>query len=167
MATATIPNLWPPIKVDVITPYAILQAQASRLSELTQGLLRAEITNSKTSNKAMFYHFDVIAPVLNNYRHTLLVVEQSPTRAYPVKVEGISEKSDKIWRRDVHPAAGLGSMVKGVGERDEKEDLIYTNEEFINRVGEILQSAQAQRIITSLITRSNEQASEKSEPQAA
>ena len=53
MAISTIPNLWPEIKVSVVTPYAVLQTQASLLSQATKGLLTAEIVTRNEGKKSL------------------------------------------------------------------------------------------------------------------
>ena len=87
--TENIRNLWPAsaIQVDILTPEAILLAQASLLEKSTKGLLRAEVTSDTAVNGLFLLHLDIIAPILNHQRHRLITVSRKPDDVYPVHIE--------------------------------------------------------------------------------
>src|ERR1700733_15750752 len=96
-----ITNLWPDdLRVDALSPVAILRIQAAKLEELTNGLLEGKVAVLEEENGDVQIAFDVIAPALGGYRHRILVARHDPQFVYLVTVE----------------AEGLQSRRKGVLE---------------------------------------------------
>lgn len=124
----TIPNLWSPqVKVDVVTPYAILQVQANLLSQITQGILQGDIETEMGQTKVQ-HRLVIIAPAYNGYRHTLVVVHHKQNLPYPADVLAETFASSQTAHSDT-----------------ELQDLI----------GQVLQSKQSLAMILSLIANSS------------
>jgi hypothetical protein len=68
----------------MVTPAAILRAQAAVLAERTKGILEAAVETSSVGDE--FYHrFVIKAPALGNYRYELFQVHH-PATLYPVVI---------------------------------------------------------------------------------
>lgn len=142
--SATIPNLWPDdITVDVVTPAAILKAQASQLAASTKGLLLAEVNASRAGSQVV-HQLDVIAPALGGYRHRLLQVSHRQDRVYPATVSGPGLEALSEW-----------------GDKE-----AYTQQELLKLIGASLQSGEAKSLLLSLIARSNEPKTGEDNPDA-
>lgn len=131
---ATIPNLWPQneVNVETLTPLAILRAQVPPLTQMTKGLLEADVYTQAGDKGEVNHIFDVVAPVLNNYRHRILVCGHKVDMVYPVyfNVDNVTFKG---------------------GSRE-----AYTEAEFEAKLGQVLQSQSVIAVLSSLIARSNE-----------
>jgi hypothetical protein len=89
-------DLWPDaIRVDPLTPLRILKLQADRLRDKTQGRLVAEIISSQKGapvptpedwGPEEVHRFEIVAAVLNGYRHQLIVCIHQKDFVYPVLV---------------------------------------------------------------------------------
>lgn len=154
---ASIPVLWSDdIKVDVLTPLAILRAQVEPLRKKTQGLLEAEVTTS-TSGDNVLHKFDLIAPALGGYRRRILTATHQKEMIYPVTVEAecfATPPPRSYTALQVMKAFELDDS-SSAGEEDGRRKAV-TDQEFINLVGEALRSSQVRGAIQSLIARSNE-----------
>jgi hypothetical protein len=161
---ATIPDLWSDdIKVDVVTPLAILRAQVGSIQRKTKGLLQAEVTTTTSDAGWVRHHLDLIAPVLDGYRHRLLAATHEKDLVYPVKVEA------ECFRPE--PAVDIAQVLSTVTKfRKDGRPTAQTEQEFIELVSQVLHSGEVRSIIQSLIARSNERqdrppAPAKSEPE--
>jgi len=131
--TAKIPDLWPAeLSERVLTPAAILKAQATILGERTKGVLEAEVSSrpeqTKEGQLVTVYDFDVIAPALNGYRKTILRVEHGKDIIYPVYIK---------------------SLGPGIPQA-------ANDQKFLEVLGSHLQSQPVMSLIQTLIARSNE-----------
>jgi hypothetical protein len=170
-------DLWPDdIRVEVLEPLEILRAQEDSLAQKTNRLLRAEVrtTDYKDKNEkvtTIAHSLDLIAPVLNEYRITLLRATHSADAIYPVLAES------RVFDPDFRPAgvsipkvggyAGIATsplaQVQATAEMlygspakpDPQYRLGATQEEFTNLVREVLTSVWVRGLIESLIARSN------------
>jgi mannose-6-phosphate isomerase class I len=126
---STIPTLWPEeaIQVDALTPVAILKTQRVELEKITQGTLRAELTERDLENDTVEIEFSILAPALN-YRHPLLKVRYQKNVPYPVQIDA--------------PRVVLGPA--------------YSQESFLAALKTVLGSESAIATLQSLIARSNE-----------
>ena len=125
----SIPDLWPgDLTVDVLSPLAILRAQASLLEQKTKGLLRAEVTTNVVEKKDVQHQFDIVAPALNKYRYRVLVASHKPDLVYPVVIR---------WSPDAY-------------------EIEYSESELLHALGNILSSVSVRSVIDSLIAKSNE-----------
>ncbi|MGE0431303.1 MAG: hypothetical protein AB7K09_15470 [Planctomycetota bacterium] len=103
----SIPDLTPRLDVKVeVTPVAILRQQATYLEQHTGGLIVVDVQTSQDPVAALpppevgrsaplsgtpvprvSHQFVLIAPLLNNYRYTLLVARHSLIAWYPVVLQ--------------------------------------------------------------------------------
>lgn len=122
-------NLWGtlPAPESAKTPAQILKEQASYLTEMSKGVLVGEVADV-TATYAFSYALMIRAPALNNYRVTLLIIGYN-IGMYPVSID------DKITSAP-NPTC-------------------QNEEDFIEKLGKILGSQEAQRIIGALLTHSN------------
>lgn len=88
-------DMWPAeIEVPPLTPLEILTRQAVRLGERTKGMLRAEVVSTEDirfdreepAGMDAVHRFEIIAPVLNNYRYQLIRCHHDLEFVYPVQV---------------------------------------------------------------------------------
>lgn len=161
-----IPNLWPldAIKVDVRTPLDILRAQAGQLQQASQGLLESQVNTTETE-KGVAHQFDIIAPALGNYRHTIMTVRHSGDMPYPVQIQSIADVSYeefKIKEQQITIQTRTPSLLSSFGDGtrvlDHQERLIisreaYTEDDFIFKVRYILRSGKVVALIQSLLAR--------------
>ena len=130
----TIPSLWPEdIKPTVATPLAILRTQANALSQVTRGILQGRVTSVKAEAR-IEHQLSVLAPALD-YEHQIASVAHGKDLPYPATV--CADCYDRI-----PPATGY---------RD-----VSTDDEFKERLREVLTSAEVKSVVSSLIARSNE-----------
>lgn len=138
--TQRIPNLWSEkdVKVEVLSPLAILQTQAANLETMTKGLIEAEITTLTNERGETLYNLDLVAPALGGYRHRLFGISHKQDMVYPVKFILPSSQN-------------FGSMFPFASQLSAE-----TEAEFLEKLGEVLQSNSVNAVIQSLIARSNE-----------
>ena len=149
MAT-TIPILWSDdIKVDIVSPAAILRAQTGPISQRTKGLLEAEVTTVTSDSGRIVLELDLIAPVLNGYRHRLLAAYHEKDLVYPVKVDAECFQPQTSEDHGAFRAAAAEA-------KTDSRPIANTEQEFINLVSRVLHSGEVRSIIQSLIARSNE-----------
>jgi hypothetical protein len=149
--TIAIPDLWSDdIKVDVVTPLAILRAQTGPISRKTKGILEAEVTTISSEAGRVRHQLDLIASVLDGYRHRLLAATHERDLVYPVTVEAECFKPA--------PTSGdIGEALESVTVPEpDWRPRAYTEQEFIDLVSKALRSGEVRSIIQSLIARSNE-----------
>lgn len=152
----TIPDLWSPdIRVDVLMPVAILNGQVSYFDKKTQGLLQAGISTTNTGDR-LIHQLDLIAPLLDGYRRTLLTAEHGRLEAYPAIVTSqafVPEEPRTGVRTRIPESKRLpiGSIQGDPNQREAR-----TQDEFIELVKQVLQSGLVRSLIQSLIARSNE-----------
>jgi len=156
---ATIPDLWSDdIKVDVVTPLAILRAQVGPIHRKTEGLLQAEVTTTTSDAGWVRLQLDLIAPVLNGYRHRLLAATHEKDRVYPVNVEAECFKP-KPSADELRRITALTQCVQTSSVRRELSALsepkndwcpkAQTVQEFIELVSQVLHSGEVRSIIQS------------------
>jgi hypothetical protein len=75
------------------TPIAILKEQAKYLKEMTKGILVGDVTShlarqlSGSSEKEVIQvFFSIKAPFMDNYKVSIIKIEQHPINIYPLKV---------------------------------------------------------------------------------
>jgi hypothetical protein len=146
-----ITDCWPDdIKVEVLTPLAILKAQEGLLAQKTRGMLQAKLSTTE-SEKLVQHQLDLIAPGLNFYRERLLTATHDRTMLYPVIVTSEAFASPE-------PLDPLKAAVASL-QRSVDTSLIQrkaaTDEELLGLVRQVLQSERVRALIHSLIARLN------------
>jgi hypothetical protein len=129
----TIPNLWSEkdIKVEVLSPLAILHTQATNLEQMTKGLIETEITVVTSDKGETVYQLDLIAPALGGYRHRLFAISHHKDMVYPVKFVLPEGQAMPLYAR-----------LDGVGE------IAETEAAFLEKLGEVLKSNHSLREAT-------------------
>ncbi|MGC9946686.1 MAG: hypothetical protein ABSF64_10000 [Bryobacteraceae bacterium] len=81
-------DLWPSDLgiASIVTPAAIIRAQAALLAEKTKGILEAVVETSSIGPNIR-HSFVIKVPALGNYRYALFSVHH-PVELYPVVIEG-------------------------------------------------------------------------------
>jgi hypothetical protein len=149
---ATIPDLWSDdIKVDVVQPVVILRTQAGLLEKKTRGVLRSEVTTTRSPSGEVL-GLDLLAPALNGYRKTLLTAAHAADMIYPLLVT--SEALRALNRSPHTPPGAISMMADLLLKNHEKE--VSSQDEFIDTVRTILRSGYVRALISSLIAKSNE-----------
>lgn len=146
----TIPNLWPPeFKIDVQTPYTILQVQAGLLGKVTRGILKGDV-ETETSKEQVQHRLVIIAPAYKGYRHTLIVTVHNNDLPYPAEVRAdplakrVMDVDEGVVPDPFHP---VYKTIYPIANSDEQmQDLLK----------QVLGSEQTKAIILSLIAKSNE-----------
>lgn len=148
----TITNLWSPqLKSKVLSPFAILRIQASQVSPMTQGILRAEVAPI-SSEKQMTINLEIVAPALNNYRYLLLSVKHDINIYYPSIVS-----SKGLTIRETVKTGAFRSEEK-INIESVATKVAYSEDQFIAILKEALQAPENIALLQSLIARSNEEA---------
>lgn len=134
-STTGIPDLWPKeIEQVMLTPMAIMRAQATILRERTKNLLEAEIVSRDVPTNRLKHTFVLIAPALERYSYSLFTVEHEKNLVYPAAVE--SPALDTRFPDEVVEAS--------------------SQDEFTQIMGAILKHDKTKAVISSLLARSNE-----------
>jgi hypothetical protein len=137
------------IKVEVLTPLMILRAQEPALRKKTKGILQAEVETVSTDS-SVIHNLYLVAPALGNYKEKILSVTHTPSLVYPCEV-----------------ASSTLSGVRHVAVVPSLSETIYSQTGFIDRLRDALQSPFVRSTIDSLLAKSNEQRTEKSNPTVA
>jgi hypothetical protein len=153
MSALTIPDFWSDeIRVNVLTPLAILRAGEGSLEKKTNGLLRTEVS-STTSPDFMAHTLELIAPSLNQRRVGLLSATHRTGEVYPVllKSRGFLPPYS-FWRE----SSRHGDMDPEAFSPPDDEREANSQDEFTRLVVEALHSPNITALILSLIAKSNE-----------
>lgn len=136
MATATIPDLWPTLNFDAVAPEVILAKQVELLKKRGRGVLDAELVTVSGMKGAITYQFDLVAPKLDSQRYRILSATRKPEEFYPVTIEA------DCFRHEVadSPTGGRAN----------------SDEEFVEKVGQVLRSSPVLAAINSFIARTNQ-----------
>ena len=130
----TTKNLWGNIDVGTAppSPVVILQGQASKLEEITNGVLTANVERSQLRDR-FNATLEVVAPYLYNYRLAVLEV-QYPPEVFPMRIY------------DFVSAQTRSGGVVGLQCNDE--------EQFIQMLGDILGASKLHKILAALVSHS-------------
>ncbi|MDR3634830.1 MAG: hypothetical protein P4L84_13580 [Isosphaeraceae bacterium] len=145
----TIPDLWADdIRVDVLTPLAILRTQQGLLKKRTQGVLDAKVT-SVEENGLVQHQFDVVATAIQRYQERVLIATHASGRVYPVTVKAETlEHLEQLEEDDILT----------------DECIVFTEEDFIQIIRQVFQSGEVRSAMQSLIAQSNEIHTNRSAP---
>jgi hypothetical protein len=148
MAT-DIPDLWgPEIKLDVLTPTMILNAQAEKLKEKTKGVILADFFARMRGNIKTLV-FDIRAPAVANFRVRIMTVRHHSDRIYPAVVTSRSlHRGDRSIPDEI--------LIQIPENESYNSFPCFTSNEFVNVVAQVLRSVDVQSVIESLIAKSNE-----------
>lgn len=153
---AEIADLWPSeIKVDVLSPTMILNAQAEILSQRTQGLIQPEIIG-ETKGPLQKLYFDLVAAANNGSRNRILIVTQRLDQPYPAVVTArvLADERDVELISDTLPTKidwGLDSA-----EEVSRSRVVLTPGEFTRLIALVFQSVEVQTNLISILAKANE-----------
>lgn len=133
-------SLWPTdISVDILTPVALMRAQAAPLEKMTQGLIRLEVSTISPKGEDVVHEMSLIAPPLKNLRQEILNATHTKRRVDPARLEA------ECW----HP------------EEYELESFSWpradSEPEVIERLAKVLRSREVRSIMESMLTQINEE----------
>lgn len=149
--TTDIPDLWSDdIKVNVLSPIAVLKAQEGLLGRKTHGMLQAKLTTTETATLVQ-HQLDLIAPSLNFYRERLLSATHDREMLYPVTVT-----SETFAPRPQNSIQAFSATIARATNPSMFQREAATDEEFIRLVREVLQSPEVRSLTHSLIARINQ-----------
>lgn len=118
-------SLWGDLKdlEEVKVPKNHLKEQATLLSGATNYVLSGEVSQEVTPSGQFVYQLDIVAPALNNYRHTILEIRHG-INPYPLRFTDFANQKAFVECND--------------------------EETFLEMLGAVLSSASVRRIIASL-----------------
>jgi hypothetical protein len=141
-------NLWPKnFKVDVQSPVAILRSQASLLSQVTRGVLHANV-ETETTDKGVQHRLVIVAPAYNQYRHVLLVARHDARLPYPTTV--VNDALAERVRREPNV------LSLGLPTYETVYPQAHSDDELITYIKTALGSDSTKAVVLSLIAKSNE-----------
>ncbi len=178
-------DMWPEV-VDTATaalPSEILEYQAQRLEERTKGFLKANVLRTMASSEEVLLSFELTAPTLDftsilfKVRHRAaveypaLIVPPEPLPSF-LRPTITVEKVVKKGQPSRYPLGVAQEMMRAMDQTLDQVELVNkpnpwfatTDEEFSNKVGEVLRLPQVTSIITSLLTKSHRLTTPGSEP---
>ncbi len=140
-----VPILWTK-KFDrrVLTPLAVLRVQASKVKELSDGLLDAAVITTEGAGEegkpVQTHSFEISAPALDHYTRSILTAEHDNPGAYPVSVTSWYLAHDRRNSSlDETPCA-----------------YCQNQDEFVEAIKKVLQSARLTGFLESLIAQIND-----------
>jgi hypothetical protein len=103
-----IPNLWPTDRINLATatPRLILQAQAQRLEQMTQGLLSGRIQTVEGEGGMIETTFEVLAGRIDR-SHLLLSVRHEEEMVYPARLYDPFEGEGRYLRTQAEFVEGV------------------------------------------------------------
>ena len=153
---AEIIDLWPD-KIAVaklITPVTILRQQASLLGKKTKNIVQGEVANWKLNIGAEYdfqYVFYIGAPALDNYRYRLLGIFYNVSALYPV----IIDVEDEEIQKEIPSKFKYGEKIFGPSTKERISVKANSEEEFLDILKAIFNSAKVLRVISVLLSQSD------------
>ena len=150
-------DLWPEdIKqIEGKAPVTILREQASLLGRKTMNIVEAKVRSvrvpsgpSWTDHGDFVYAFDIVAPALSDYRYGLFSMAHG-VEMYPLKIKISAEIANEVQSKIATQVADLaldGANILTVQSQDE----------FLEALKAILNSAKAQQIVKAILAQSTE-----------
>ena len=149
-----ITSFWPDeIRPELLSPRAILKAQAEALANQTGGVLLAEIKSTQTDSGIVELNFDIVVPALNGYRHRILTVAHDKDLPYPAMIDAETFRPGSL--RHLQFFLERGELSSGLSQSRADSDT-----EFIDLVKMVLRSTSVLSAAQSLIVRASEALSE-------
>ncbi len=164
---ATIPDLWPGLKLDTLSPATILRHQVAYIRVKGNGILDAELTTVTGTGDFIIHRLDLIAPVLDRQKYRVLTATHRADY-YPVQIEAdcyrISDNKFAYnpqrapWAEAVSAINPLRFDQESVWPSEgDWRPVASDQESFLSRIREVLASKKVRAVIESFIARSNEQ----------
>jgi hypothetical protein len=154
-------SLWPEvIRPNISSPSAILHIQAAGLGAQTNGILLGEIGKRVDDDgKKITLTFDIVVPILNEYRHRILAVSHSKDMAYPafVDAEALRSAARNVY---VPPSVAISQMLEGY-TKSPPFNRADSDQQLMGLLKQILESPEIVSTATSLIALANDALAEK------
>lgn len=158
-------DLWPPsIRGDSLSPKAILQIQAGKLTERTHGRVEGRVqTHEMDQGGSVVRHvFEMVAPSLS-YTSVLLTATHRRDAPYPVKVESehlAMQKSGPMGEVMASLAKTLAAPhetgAPTIGRENHIRYSVYSEENLLMVLGEIFKLEAVVETIQSMVARTND-----------
>jgi len=145
-------NLWPAeiTEVSEITPpVVILEQQATMLGDMTKNIVLAEVKAEESKTYEFSYTFDIVAPILDNYRYRLLTIYHH-IDFYPLII---------AVEKEIYQDIKLSDKTK-------KESMaleVDSESKFLEELRKIFRSNKTKRIISALLAQSKSDYNESSQ----
>ena len=163
---ATIPDLWPGLKLDTLSPATILRQQVAYIRVKGNGILDAELTTVTGTGDFIIHRLDLIAPILDRQKYRVLTATHR-SDYYPVQIEADCYRTPDKTSPYSYVAA-FAETLAAVNTLRFNQQLIWPaegdwrpvasdQESFLSRIKEVLASKEVRAAIESFIARSNEQ----------
>lgn len=110
-----IPILWPELKVDAVSPAAVLQVQAASLEQLTHGLLIGQVVRGDV-DKQEYLHLDIVAPAVGTSFRVVTITHKNGF-PYPASVTWVDQtpfSAVEIREREAWSEENLSEILKEV-----------------------------------------------------
>jgi len=131
-------DVWPEIKLDVVSPLIVLRRIAATLERKSNGAIKAEVTKVPRQDDWTTYELSIVAPLIGKgYRQSVLTLLHKSEVVYPVTIKA------------------LGFEPFFVGQ-DSDVTTANTDSEVRAAVAQALQSPHVVSLVHSLIAMSNE-----------
>ena len=140
------------IKVDVLSPLAILRAQEGGLARRTNGLLQAKVETTDAGDER-HHTLNLVAPSLG-YRERLLMASHRSDQIYPVILTAEAFDPDLYGTVNLNRITGRVGPILGLAHNQRRA---ATDQDFIDLVRQVLRSETVRSRIQSLIARINDE----------
>lgn len=160
---ATIPDLWPGLKLDTLSPATILRQQVSYIRVKSNGILDAELSTVTGTGDFVIHRLDLIAPIMGRAKYRVMTTTHREAY-YPVQIEADcyrlnEKKAESTFQITAETAVNItrfGQQIIWPAE-DDWRPVASDQESFLSRIKEVLASKEVRAVIESFIARSNEQ----------
>ncbi len=163
---ATIPDLWPGLKLDTLSPATILRQQVAYIRVKGNGILDAELSTVTGTGDFIIHRLDLIAPIMGRAKYRVLTATHREAY-YPVQIEAdcfrVPEKKPEFSA--IYAAAEAIAAVNSYrfeGQLTWPADgdwrpVASDQESFLSQIKDVLASKEVRAVIESFIARTNEQ----------
>ena len=158
---ATIPDLWPGLKLDTLSPATILRQQVGYIRVKGNGILDAELSTVTGTGDFVVHRLDLIAPIMGRAKYRVLTATHREAY-YPVQIDAFCFQLPEKKLSNTGIAGGIGMMISTLDEpiwpaEGDWRPVALDQESFLSRIKEVLASKEVRAVIESFIARSNEQ----------
>jgi len=158
---ATIPDLWPGLKLDTLSPATILRQQVAYIRVKGNGILDAELSTVTGHGDFIIHRLDLIAPVMDRQKYRVLTATHRADY-YPVQIEADCYRTPVKNLSHAGVSGGMGMTISTLDDPvwptgGDWRPVASDQESFLSRIREVLASKEVRAAIESFIARSNEQ----------
>lgn len=167
---ATVPDLWPQIKLDILSPATILRRQAGLLRKKYPGFFDAELTTVTGKDDFAIHRLDLIAIKPTEQRYRILTATHR-IEFYPVQIEAdcyrpktrtVTRGGNPFALSELYPKVQVEESLTWPPEADWRK-IARSQADFITEISVVLSSREVRSAMESFIARSNEADSQDEE----